>query len=386
MAKKRPKSQELADAILADFVDGRGLKAGDRLPPIRQLQRFYNSSSTAIAHALSLLEGRGVIEKTVGSGCYITDMASAVSSRAQDAVGLVLQLSRTTELQFQVLKGVERQCARAGYSVLVAVSSQDRVREREHVYRLAAAGCKALIVYPVHRCVEDIPTDFLITETMPVPVVLVDLPAEEHPQSKILFDNYRAGYDMTRFLFGRGHKRIAFMRYCSDNGRLIHRANSDRFDGFRQAISEAGVELREEDIWPIIHRSDQHLPCVQAALRRWKEQPNRPTAVVCTGDPLATVVHREARSLGVAVPEELELAGFGSLPMADAVVPRFASASSDFELMGELAAQVALRHSDGSLKEPVRYILPVTIDPHDAVPGGGWLTKRVRDSAYARSS
>ena len=63
-------TQQIADAIVEMIESGR-LKAGDRLPPERELVRMFGVSRPTIGEALAVLEYSGLITKKIGKGTFI---------------------------------------------------------------------------------------------------------------------------------------------------------------------------------------------------------------------------------------------------------------------------------------------------------------------------
>lgn len=80
------RSDEVA-ALLLERVTSGGLRAGDRLPPERELAADLGVSRTVIREAVSILSGKGVLLSLVGSGLRIT---AVDSSRATESLGLFL--------------------------------------------------------------------------------------------------------------------------------------------------------------------------------------------------------------------------------------------------------------------------------------------------------
>ena len=56
---------------IRDMIERRGLKAGERLPPERELMRILASSRTSVREALRTLDGLGVVEIRPGRGAYV---------------------------------------------------------------------------------------------------------------------------------------------------------------------------------------------------------------------------------------------------------------------------------------------------------------------------
>lgn len=364
MGKTKP--SQIAEEIQRDYVESGILPPGGQLPSVRDLQRIYQASSTAIAHALSMLEARGLIWKRHGKGCFISDAKDERETTARtDAIGLVIPLPASESLLMRLFLGVEAVCNRTGHSLMVGTSGWEYRQEREQVHRLIDAGCKAIVVNPVFRLREQLADDYLMREELGVPVVMVDMAPDGYPHSRVLMDNYRAGYDMTRLLQSRGHRHIAFMAAYCPTGELLHRSNHERLEGYSDAMRQSGVSIREQNVWrmsatPWLDNAD-----IARHLRGWREQSERATAVITIDDHCAADTVAEARRLDIDVPGDLAVAGFDNLPVGESIHPPFPTTGTDFATAGEVAAQLALRHISGRLSEPVTYLLPIPLLPRD---------------------
>jgi len=65
------------EADLMGLIASGGLRAGDRLPTERALAERFGVTRGAIRAALGRIEGRGYIERIVGSGTYIAEKSAA---------------------------------------------------------------------------------------------------------------------------------------------------------------------------------------------------------------------------------------------------------------------------------------------------------------------
>lgn len=76
-------SQPLFEQIVfrvKDEVAQGSLRGGDRLPSVRDLARDLSINPNTVARAYSALEADGVIVRRQGSGCFISDRGSVLSS------------------------------------------------------------------------------------------------------------------------------------------------------------------------------------------------------------------------------------------------------------------------------------------------------------------
>ena len=67
------KAEYVARQILEALADGR-LRAGERLPPERELAAMFNVGRSSVREALTMLQIAGVLEVRHGSGTFVRDM------------------------------------------------------------------------------------------------------------------------------------------------------------------------------------------------------------------------------------------------------------------------------------------------------------------------
>lgn len=351
----------VAEAILSDFVHSGLLQPGERLPPVRELERRYATSRATIVHALSLLEQQGWIEKRQGSGCYVKQPDDRLST-SQRLVGFVAR-NTDSEVILRVYAGIERVARIHRLHVLVA-SADDRYDvEREQVGRLVQAGCQAIVLFPVTRTERQLRDDYLKREFLDFPIVLVDIAYPEQKRPQVVFDNYLLGYEMTEMLLHEGHRRIAFMDVEAGEEQLMHYSTRERYRGYLDALHHAGVPAHPEDHWVIRGRlpGEDMFEEVTPFLQGWMHTQDRPTAVIAIEDFCAMRTIQAAQSLGIRVPEQLMVTGFDNLTTARSFSPPFPTSDPDFRRAGEIAARLAIRQIRGSLTEPVIYMLPVPV-------------------------
>ncbi len=112
MSPPRSLYRQLADDFAASIRDGT-LKAGERIPSVRELSRDRGLSLATVVHAYEVLEAQGLIETRPRSGFYVSAVWQTASARATHTrEGTAPQREpRTTrvdvsELVFQVLESV----------------------------------------------------------------------------------------------------------------------------------------------------------------------------------------------------------------------------------------------------------------------------------------
>ncbi len=145
----------------------------------------------------------------------------------------------------------------------------------------------------------------------PIPVVLVDA---SHPRiSRVIIDDVQGGYMATKHLIDLGHERIAYISDILESPFEHVGASTLRYQGYQQALKEAGIPLRPE-----YYRQDQHgVLQARKMAHELLSLPQPPTAIFAASDTQAIGVLQTAQERGLAVPDQLSVIGFDDIEIAE---------------------------------------------------------------------
>lgn len=139
-----------------------------------------------------------------------------------------------------------------------------------------------------------------------MPAVLLDA---QHPDiSSIVVDDVAGGYKATQHLIELGHTRIAYLSDYLDNP-FKFVAMRHRFQGYHQALEEAGISYRPE------YQKQGELGGREAVAiaKQMLVEPDRPTAIFAASDIHAVGVLKAAQELNIRVPQDLSVIGFDGI-------------------------------------------------------------------------
>jgi LacI family transcriptional regulator len=162
-----------------------------------------------------------------------------------------------------------------------------------------------------------------------VPVVRIAPYSQSGATFDICLDNHRAAHDMTTYLIGLGHKRIAFIKGPPD-----HADAAERFAGYRKAMEDAGLPVLEK---LCVQGSFLYSSGIIAGEALLSVKP-LPSAIFACNDEMAAGLMSTANRLGLRIPEDFSLAGFDDSPIARTVWPQLTTCRQKLELIGYLAA------------------------------------------------
>jgi DNA-binding LacI/PurR family transcriptional regulator len=165
-------------------------------------------------------------------------------------------------------------------------------------------------------------------------IVIVDPAGQPDPEvPSVGATNWAGGLAATEHLLELGHRRIATI-----TGRLSALCSQARLDGYRAALTRAGIEVDPELIAP----GDFHYESALAAAGRMLALPDPPTAIFAASDEQAMGVYEAARRRGLQLPEELSVVGFDDVPTARWMSPPLTTLRQPLAEMAALAVRTLL--------------------------------------------
>ncbi len=272
-----------------------------------------------------------VLETAKRLGYRHNGLARAVSTGKSQVLAVAVQ---TLELEFRarILSGVLEAAEAAGYFVkVVALPEWDIPREKiKQLVESRVAGVIAVNIEPesLKRLRKEVGRYGGLVAT-------VD---DVNPQDcgiRVSSDNaagMRLAFDHLREL---GHERIALL-----SGPESSALARERYQAFVELIERDELPefpvIKTEEGWHLTEEKEAQT----CEILNHKE---RPTAFLCVGDLLAMRVLRIARHLGLEVPRDLSIVGYGDFAISEFSVPSISTISQPFHQMGHLGALQLLR-------------------------------------------
>lgn len=162
--------------------------------------------------------------------------------------------------------------------------------------------------------------------------------------SALMSDNAAAAGECIDYLWGLGHRRIAFLGVWEANPTL-----GNRLDGCRRALEAKGGYREELFLSDLIGLTPRSGADGTARLMTGKV---RPTAIIVASDHLVPGVYRGLKQLGYAIPRDVSVTAFDDFAYSDYLSPPLTTFRQPMAEMG--ARSVALLNGEGE-----QGILPV---------------------------
>ncbi|MDT0309230.1 LacI family DNA-binding transcriptional regulator [Streptomyces sp. DSM 44917] len=266
-------------------------------------------------------------------------LARSLRRSRTDSVGLVVSDSGQPAFA-EMVRGVEREAARAGCILLLANSGESAVQETRVLRALTARRVDGLIVAPVAGSTGE---EIDAIRRDGTPVVLLDRIGSGAGGDQVGVENAALMRELVSHLIGHGHRRVAL---AAGDARVSTIA--ERREGYEQALCAHGIEPDPD----LVLTGPGLAEDTRRATLGLLAGPGRPPAVVCASTETATGVLEAARELGLSIPGDLKVAVFDEFPHADLFEPRLTAVRQPAVDLGAAAMRLLWRRIEGEAPDP----------------------------------
>ena len=158
---------------------------------------------------------------------------------------------------------------------------------------------------------------------------------------EVVFDNDRGVEDTLRHLSALGHRRVTVLSWAVETspGRPAERAVAE-------VAASLGLDCR---IVPCAYSLNGSRPLALELL----SVADRPTAMFCLSDSIAYGVCVACAELGLAIPADVSVAGFGEHPISRLLAPPLTSTTWDVERVATCGNRLPAGRARGRASQPV---------------------------------
>jgi DNA-binding LacI/PurR family transcriptional regulator len=261
-------------------------------------------------------------------------LASSLRGQGSFTVGVVIP-SITNPFYPEIVRGIEDEAQRHGYSLFLCNSDEDPEKEVNYLQLLRRHRIAGLIVGTIN---ENPAWTQSLKNLAAQGVSIVLLLGVSRPSEKITLvttDDIEGFVKATSHLLDLGHIRIGMIMPPPDgpNG------ESRRVTGFLKAHKLRGKEVPSELLVP----GGWHVKEGQDGAARLMELPVPPTAIVAPNDMAAIGAITKLKELGRRVPEDVAVVGYDNIAIAEWYDPALTTVDQPHYLMGQQAMQAMLK-------------------------------------------
>jgi LacI family transcriptional regulator len=294
---------------------------------------------------------------------YVPDSAAqGLRTRTTKLFGVVIS-SITNPIFGRIMRAIEEKASEAGYDLVIAHTLNAPEREETCIRRLLSRRVDGLFISPVYR-LEAEARAYQELLARRVPTVLLGHAAPFCSQfAAIETDDLVASYHATRHLLKLGHKRIAFL-----SGSTTAPWARERFEGFRRALREAGLDVDDR----LVFQAGSTIEDGAKAALQMVNETCHATAIQAVNDLAAIGCANALLDHGLRIPQDLSIVGFGNILAAEYFrVPLTTVRQPKYRLgLAAMETMMQLLHGQpaGSRRLPAELIVRASTAPPPAEP------------------
>lgn len=303
---------------------------------ISTVSRYLNGASN-ISTETSQKIGK-VIERL-----RYTPNTAARSLRGTSTKSVLLVIPDITNPYYgQIARSVQWDLDRRGYAMML-FDSNSSLREEAAIEAAQHMGINGILLASLNIRANII-QKLLDTN---VPVVLLNS-YDNSPFDEVFGDIEQCTYVITQNYISLGHTRIAF---AGGNPEYVHEMG--RRNGYERAMREADLEIDPRYVVELGFLQSDGYECG----RILAELSPLPSAVCCANDLIALGLMSALHEMGIAIPEQVSVAGVDNIPYGQISWPSLTSISNDAVAFARVGVRMLMERIEGKMVDCPRKVI-----------------------------
>ncbi len=269
-------------------------------------------------------------------GYQSNKFASNLRKQKTHTIGVIVPRLNSAFMS-TVLSGIEKVANNAGYNLIISQSFETQEKEAKNAQTMFNNRVDALIISLAYDTKDYKHLNSFIKKN--IPIIFFDRVADEIDATKVLIDNFKAGYQATEHLIHQGCKEILHI-----TGNLIRNVYNDRLNGYKKALDDNGIKYDQK----LVISNDLSEKAIEDCLKNdvLKRQ-KLPDGLFITSDPSAAYALTILKEAGVKVPEDMAIIGFNNDLISRVCEPAISTINYPGNQMGETIASILINHLNG---------------------------------------
>jgi LacI family transcriptional regulator len=306
---------------------------------IKDIAKQTGKSITTVSRALHGYDDvspatRALIVRVANEMGYTPNLlAQRLQKQRTDTIGFILPTygPRFSDPFFsEFLAGIGSSATKYGYDILV--STQPPGKKELEVYRKKVAGRQVDGFVVVRTRCHDSRIRYL--EESGTPFVAFGRTKGNIEYPYVDEDGVEGMKMLVKHLLSLGHQHIAYI-----SPPLEYTFAHYRLQGVREALAEAGLHLSDDYLF----FGDLSQCSGKIGAQYLLELPEPPTAIIGGNDLMAFGAISAAQELGLEVGQDVAIAGFDDVPMAEASHPPLTTINQPIYKIGQMVAEMLIK-------------------------------------------
>jgi DNA-binding LacI/PurR family transcriptional regulator len=369
MTYSNSKATRLSKQMQADIGSGR-FSPGGLLPTENHLAQEYKVSRRTIRRAVEMLAAKSVLQKLPNRGVLVPATETGIVSEGGSALATERKISiaaiwaaEPDILIVEVRKGIMEYAAEVGLDFKIFLSSTGHEEALTVLRNIRQYQIDGAIVLPYAQ--EDYISALKSLAAEKFPLICLDRRVGDVQVSSVQSDIGCGMYEATHYLIEKNRRPVYYLSQAMDNT-----AVADSYNGYVHAMFDLGygnliqehtcmaqISDKDPQFWPADKKHLVIMPVAEELLRRV----TFPVSLACINDYVAHGVYEVAAKLGLTIGKDIQLTGFGNMPLAKLVKPSLTTIHQNTKSMGYEAAKLLHQLIKKEVEPPVHIHLPVEL-------------------------
>ncbi len=232
----------------------------------------------------------------------------------------------THEYFSQILESVKAEAERLGYDITF-ISKDLGAMSMDFYEHAKYRSCDGVVIASADF--QD-PAIIRLAQSE-IPTVTLDYTFDS--RTSILSDNVRGMEALVRFVYERGHRRLAFI-----HGEMTS-VTQKRVASFKKTCASLGITVPADFIRPAVYHDPRSSGLATRALLALPEQP---TCIFYPDDLSFLGGMSELERHGISIPKDMSVVGYDGIPLSQILRPRLTTYRQGAERMGSEAARLLI--------------------------------------------
>ncbi len=278
-------------------------------------------------------------------------IARSLSSKRSNTVGVIIPKVKQVFLDSyiaEISSGITETVLERDYRMMLFPVEIDSKRNSDYLNIVRSHIADGLII--LKSKIND-PNISLLVENK-IPFLLVNHKKYKKKYNFIDTENITGAKMAVEYLYGLGHRDIAFISGSMDETNSI-----DRLKGYQSALKRLNLDYNPE--WII--NGDFCKEKAYEGVGRLLKLKKRPTAIFCSDDYMAIGAIERLKKEGLSVPADMSVIGFDDIELAAYYKPALSTIRQPLLELGKMAANYLIDIIEGKQKSLVRKFLKVKL-------------------------
>jgi len=255
--------------------------------------------------------------------------ARGLTKKQTDTIGVILP-ELVDEFFTEIIRGIDEEAYRENHFLMIS-SSHSRRNTMETVLEFMSGRRVDGIIIMAPQLGDDITP---IIERSKRPVVMLNCRIEVNNVACFKIANYQGAVKITEHLIEHGYTKIGIIKGPEGNFDA-----EERFTGFKDALAEHNIEIRESLIVP----GEFSIKSGYYGLLRLMSQNEKPEAIFAANDMMAIGAFEAAKNSNISIPNDLAVVGFDDIFPSRLLSPRLTTVHVPIVELGTKAMRYLIK-------------------------------------------